>query len=191
MSRIRHRLTAVRLIKDLGGAVDSVDATIAFLAERFPRAFFVWEQRRRPLKTGIKDDILPALGGAVTEDALTAALRRYTSNSWYLRASLEPGTPRLNLDGCEAGHVTDEQAEYARQRLAELEKRRAQARAKAKPEVKAKAPRPSTKVPPPPVKSPPSRTKAPAPVAADTKKRIGLDELRAAAKARQQAKKDG
>ena len=40
---------------------------IAALADLFPAAFTVYEQRRRPLKIGIHDDILAAAGGAIAE----------------------------------------------------------------------------------------------------------------------------
>jgi sRNA-binding protein len=45
----------------------------------------MFEQRRRPLKIGIRLDVLAALDGAVTDTELGLALHYYTGNSWYLR----------------------------------------------------------------------------------------------------------
>lgn len=45
---------------------ESRDAT-TILSEWFPLAFFVFEQRRKPLKVGIYDDILQATARAIRQ----------------------------------------------------------------------------------------------------------------------------
>ena len=62
-----------------------MDVTIVALAERFPRAFFVYERRRRPLKVGIYDDFIAAARD-IPADELGVALRVYTRNLGYLLA---------------------------------------------------------------------------------------------------------
>ena len=39
-----------------------IDPVIALLCERFPKTFFMLERRRVPLKVGIFDDLVTALG---------------------------------------------------------------------------------------------------------------------------------
>jgi hypothetical protein len=71
---------------------------IAMLADRFPQSFFVAEQERRPLKTGIFRDIRAALGDGIDEFQLSAALAMYCRAVGYLRRCKE-GTPRIDLSG--------------------------------------------------------------------------------------------
>ena len=92
-------------------------AVIARLAEQFPKAFSVYERRRRPLKLGIHLDIAAATAGAVTEAELSAALRVYFSNSFYLRACTA-GAARIDLGGAPAGAVSANEAERAAEVLA-------------------------------------------------------------------------
>jgi ProP effector len=90
----------------------NVMATLALLAERWPRCFVIFEQRRRPLKIGIHTDILAALDGAVTPAKLGHALRAYVHNSVY-RSRLIAGATRVDLDGEPAGVVTKKEATSA------------------------------------------------------------------------------
>jgi ProP effector len=92
-------------------------ATIAALSEFFPRCFYLFEQRRRPLKVGIWNDIKAELGDAITNLELTYALRSYTNNRCYLQSCLTAGTPRIDLNGEVAGHVTESEAAHAAERL--------------------------------------------------------------------------
>jgi ProP effector len=101
---------------------DLARAVIALLAEQFPAAFSVLERHRKPLKLGIRDDVLAAMAGAVTAEEVTAALRFYTGNVGYLRTSIE-GAPRVGLDGQPAGQVSADEAAHARERLATRRKR--------------------------------------------------------------------
>ena len=93
-------------------------AAIEVLAEQYPQCFVVFEQRRRPLKLGIREDLITALAGAATAQELGFALKIYTSNSGYLRACKE-GAERVGLDGKVSGHVTADEAKDAATRLAQ------------------------------------------------------------------------
>jgi ProP effector len=129
---------------------------IELLAEQFPKCFAVYEQRRRPLKIGIYNELLAALDGAVTKRELHTALGVYTSNPAYLRA-LVAGAVRIDLNGVPAGTVTQDEAEHAKQRLIARRLKRLAA--------PTAAPSTSSISPPPP----------PSP------KRLGLADLKAAA----------
>jgi ProP effector len=108
-------------------------AVIELLAERWPAAFAVFEQRRQPLKIGIHIDILAALDGAVTKTELKLGLGYYTNNVGYLHA-LHEGAARIDLAGDAVGVVSAEAAQQAVQaldRLAAYRKLRQQQRIKA------------------------------------------------------------
>jgi len=136
-------------------------ALIAELAEAFPQTFFVDRVRRRPLKIGIRNDILAARPGLEPRD-LGLALKIYVSCFGYQR-QLANGTDRVDLNGEIAGKPTPGQIKggancvkhFNDKRMAAAKARREQAAA-----IKAKASAP-----------PPAR-------------RIGLADLRAAAAAR-------
>ena len=84
-------------------------AVIELLAERWPACFFVYEQHRRPLKIGIRDDILAAIDEiAVSKRGLRRAMRSYVGNEVYC-SRLVVGAERIGLDGQPAGIVTREQ----------------------------------------------------------------------------------
>jgi ProP effector len=140
----------------------TTQATIEALADLFPACFALFQQRRKPLKLGIRDDVLAALNGAITVKEAGLALKIYTSNRFYLQASIE-GAVRIDLNGNTAGHVTAEEAANAKQRLAAQ-------RDKWKRQLEAKA-----------------KAKATAEVKAKNAGRISLDGLRAAAQARRAA----
>src|SRR5262245_24827903 len=53
---------------------NEIAAVLALLAETWPKCFFLLEKRRKPLRTGIRDDILAVLDGAITPAELSAAL---------------------------------------------------------------------------------------------------------------------
>jgi sRNA-binding protein len=160
-------LTAEHVDERLGGQAKSTTSktqaaidTIGVLAEWFPAAFAVYEQRRRPLKLGIDHDLATATAGAITLKELKIALGFYVGNVGYLKACVE-GAARINLQGDAAGTVTPDEAKHARQRLKEAWARR---------KAKAKTQRPI--IP------------APSQSAAAPTKRASLADLRAAARAR-------
>lgn len=148
-----------------------VQAGIERLAEAFPQAFFIYEARRRPLKVGIRDDILAALDGAMDARELAIVLRFYSSNRGYLRAC-RAGAPRIDLEGNPAGAVTAEEATHAVERL--------QARAAKQARKAMAAPSPKPEPEPEPVPTP-------SPAQPGPPKRLGLRDLRQAAAQRKAA----
>jgi ProP effector len=91
-------------------------AAITVLADLFPACFAVFQERRKPLKLGIREEVIAALAGAAAPKEIALALRFYTSNTWYLRACIE-GAERVGLDGKASGQVSAEEADNAKQRL--------------------------------------------------------------------------
>jgi ProP effector len=92
---------------------ETVSAVLELLAQRWPQTFAIHEARRRPLKIGIHNDILAALGGAITPAELSTALACYTANLGYLRKLRRAGAARIDLNDKPAGEVTPEQANIA------------------------------------------------------------------------------
>lgn len=125
-----------------------VEQAQALLRERYPALFVAADPQ--PLKIGIHRDLLerhPELDLSGLKRALTLHTNRFS----YQKALTKPGATRVDLDGQPAGEVTAEQAEMARQRLAELK-----AALKAKDRTKpAKSPAPSTPAPTPAPTPPP------------------------------------
>ncbi len=115
-------------------AVDAVDAveaaapseagaptpaqTSARLTELFPALF---KGQPKPLKLRIQVDIQERSPGEFSKSALSAFFRRYTGATSYLIA-VSRGTHRFDLDGQEAGELTEEHRQVA---LDELTRRRA------------------------------------------------------------------
>jgi ProP effector len=133
-------------------------AVIALLAERWPRCFFVYEKRRKPLKIGVHLDVMAALGDTVSRTQLGIGLRYYVGNHCYLKACRE-GADRIGLDGQPSGKVSADEAKNSAASLAgRLAKKQTKKNAPASPAIAA------------------------------TPKRITLDDLRAAAARRQQDK---
>jgi ProP effector len=105
---------------------------IGLLAKMWPKCFSVYEGRRRPLKVGIKQDILAALAKAApvskpVRDRIAVALRSYVSNRVYL-SRMRAGAARVGLDGKPAGTVSAEEAQHAADRAAQLALRKQQRR---------------------------------------------------------------
>jgi ProP effector len=98
-------------------------ATIELLAETYPQCFSVFEKRRRPLKIGIRDDLIAALAGAITPKEAALALAIYCGNWCYLKACRE-GAPRIDLNGNVVGTVDADAANNAKQRLEQQRNRR-------------------------------------------------------------------
>jgi ProP effector len=111
-------------------------------ARWFPGVFIAeaWKDHR-PLAVGIS----VALRGAcplLTRDVIKQFMYGYTHRLRYLEACVV-GAERIGLDGWPAGVVTESEAEYARQTLAEIYERRKQhaeavktARKAGRPDVK-------------------------------------------------------
>src|SRR5262245_32696054 len=77
-------------------------AVLELLCAQFPRCFFRDEARRQPLKVGIHNDVLLALGDAVTPSELARALQVYVNNRIY-QSRLRLSATRIDLNGEPAG----------------------------------------------------------------------------------------
>src|SRR5262249_6315600 len=64
---------------------NAILAVISLLAEKCPSCFSIIESGRRPLKLGIRDDVLAALDGAISAGKVLAALRWCVSSPEYQR----------------------------------------------------------------------------------------------------------
>lgn len=95
-------------------------AIITQLAERWPKCFSVYEGRRRPIKVGIRADILDTVE---QWPGLSAALGSYVHNQAYLQ-TLVAGAERIDLAGEPAGVVTAAEAAVAAEELAARAMRR-------------------------------------------------------------------
>jgi ProP effector len=92
---------------------NAIVAVISLLAEKWPCCFSIPESRRRPLKLGIREDVLAALDGAIPAGKVSAALRWYVSSPEYQRR-LVHGAWRVDLNGRPAGTVSEEDEAHAR-----------------------------------------------------------------------------
>jgi ProP effector len=92
---------------------NAIVAVISLLAEKWPYCFSITETRRRPLKLGIREDVLAALGGAIPAGKVSAALRWYVSSPEHQRR-LVHGAWRVDLNGRPAGTVSQEDEAHAR-----------------------------------------------------------------------------
>jgi sRNA-binding protein len=90
--------------------------TIEVLAGLFPACFAVFQERRKPLKLGIREEVIAALAGAAAPKEIALALRFYTANTCYLKACVE-GAERVGLDDKASGQVSAGEADNAKQRL--------------------------------------------------------------------------
>jgi ProP effector len=98
-------------------------AVLELLCAQFPRCFFCDEARRQPLKVGVHNDVLLALGDAVTPSELGRALQIYVNNRIY-QSRLRPGATRIDLNGEPAGTVTAGEAAFARAKERERKEQR-------------------------------------------------------------------
>ena len=88
-------------------------AVLELLCAQFPRCFLRDEARRQPLKVGIHNDVLLALGDAVTPSELARALQVYANNRIY-QSRLRLSATRIDLNGEPAGTVSAAEAAFAR-----------------------------------------------------------------------------
>lgn len=94
-------------------------ATLRLMVEKFPAVFV--QGGPRPLKIGIRDDLLAAL--PETPPFLGIAIGFYCNSRAYLEACVA-GVPRVDLGGNPCGTVTPAEAAHAIEKLAKLAKRR-------------------------------------------------------------------
>lgn len=94
-------------------------ATIDWLAEHFPSAFFKQSKLVKPLKIGIFDDIIDFYerldSPPFSKKAIREALNYYSTSPGYLQ-NQKTNAARIDLFGNEVDIVTEEQAKYAFQR---------------------------------------------------------------------------
>lgn len=89
-----------------------IEACRTLLADRFPHAIALKGWPKKPLKVGILGDIVsasPDLDGHL----VSLTLRDYTAGPTYLESILTSEV-RVDLDGCQAGPVTESQRGHAR-----------------------------------------------------------------------------
>jgi sRNA-binding protein len=72
---------------------------ISMLCQKFPAAFFQFEERRKPLARGVHKEIALAMP-TLTKVQIRGALHFYTNNEGYCRACRD-GAARVNLMGHE------------------------------------------------------------------------------------------
>jgi ProP effector len=114
----------------------AAQSTITALADLYPACFAVFQERRKPLKVGIREEVIAALAGAASPKEIALALRMYCGNIGYLKACVE-GAPRIGLNGEAVGTVSAAEADNAKQRLEQQRARRhRQAAAETKPKTK-------------------------------------------------------
>jgi ProP effector len=156
----------------------TVDQTISALAELFPAVFVAdrWKPHK-PLKIGIHQDLIDA--GVLSPDECRDVLRLYTWRLQYQKV-VAAGGPRFDLDGHADGEVSPDEIAHAKAIVTAIEqKREAKARAIA---TEKKAARKAAKLPAP-TQAP--REVLPAPLVKP--RRLGLADLKAAARARREA----
>lgn len=85
----------------------------------YPRAFMPGQPQ--PLKIGIHEDLHTAEGGE--QKKIRRALAGYVKLPRYLRC-LKAGAVRLDLQGGNAGFVTEQEAEFAREQLEQWEEQK-------------------------------------------------------------------
>lgn len=91
----------------------------------FPKAFMPGQPQ--PLKIGIHEDLEAVEGG--DQKKIRRALAGYVKLPRYLR-SLKTGAVRLDLQGGNAGFVTQQEAEFAQQQLEQWEQQKEQKEAR-------------------------------------------------------------
>jgi ProP effector len=117
-----------------GHKLDFRKATIAQLAQLYPACFYVARRELRPLKIGIRRDLV-ALDLGIGRRELDSALAWYVNGIDYLQ-SLRVGADRIGLDGAPSGVVSQVDEAHAREKLAVPGARRVNVRVEQKPRIK-------------------------------------------------------
>ncbi|MGJ3500940.1 ProP expression regulator [Piscirickettsia salmonis] len=111
---LKHQADAKKS-KKLAEAKQANIQAMDLLLQSFPAAFDL--HNRKPLKTGIKDELATwAADNSISKKALSGALRYYTSGNSYLHATVN-NNQRINLQGTEVEEVSAEQKQYAQMLL--------------------------------------------------------------------------
>jgi ProP effector len=146
---------------------------LAKLAAAYPKAFFLDQADRRPLKLGIHHDLLGA-DMALSRTEVRQAVGWYCQSPGYLAAMVE-GAVRIDLNGMPAGTVTTEAiaAAVKAAQLSQKMRERRDAKAERKAVTAAVAPE--------------QQTEKPAALKNGNAIKLSLADLRAAAARRRQA----
>jgi len=116
--------------KPIDPKLQAIFDALSWLKQTFPKAFLSPPAKILPLKVGIGHDIAAYLKEKNAEQfsltLLRKALSMYTKNFRYLTASAKIGNIRIDLEGNQAGEVSEEQAKYAQEKLTELKEKRKQ-----------------------------------------------------------------
>ncbi len=94
---------------------------LAYWVKTYPRSFMPGQPQ--PLKVGIHEELLAAEGGDMKK--IRRTLASYVKVPRYLRC-MRKGAVRLDLQGNNAGFVTEEEASFAATHLLELEQHKKQ-----------------------------------------------------------------
>lgn len=90
--------------------------TFEWLIKTFPQTFFTDKENIRPLKLGIIDDILNYLShcnqSSISRSKIRQSIQHYARRLPYLK-QLQFEASRIDLQGREAGFVTEEEEELA------------------------------------------------------------------------------
>jgi sRNA-binding protein len=145
----------------------------------FPRTFFIYEKKRRPLKDGIDIDLVPVVEDTISGPELRRAIEHYCGNVAYLRGLIQ-GAVKIDLEGRPAGSVSVDEEVAAKEWLARREQQ-TKADRKAIPSLnvpeRASEPQPTS----------PTAERSPSP-SSQGLKRLGLADLKSAWQQRQAAK---
>lgn len=98
-------------------------AALQLLMETYPKTFD--RGNVRPLKIGIQEDLVA--DEKVAKNKIKRALASYVRSLNYYR-SLREGAERVDINGEAAGLVTKEESAYAKDKLKEINKERAEKR---------------------------------------------------------------
>jgi ProP effector len=91
------------------------------LATLYPLCFFRTHELRRPLKIGIREDII-AQHPELQPDMIVSALQIYTRCAPYW-STLKAGAARIDLEGNVVGEVTLEDEQAAKRKIAKAARR--------------------------------------------------------------------
>jgi sRNA-binding protein len=102
---------------------DDYNQFILMLVDHYPKCFFEEGRLRRPLKQDIVTDIKKDTSFDVTPERITAAVQWYQSHIGY-DYNTTAGAKRIDLQGRDAGTVTEQEALAAKQRIDDFHKMR-------------------------------------------------------------------
>lgn len=114
------------LMNEQSPNLNSNKTIIDFLVQQFPNCFDV-TNAPKPLKIGIFQELAERLNSEDDENSslsktkLRQALRTYTSNWRYLHC-IKIGSHRVDLDGNIVSEITEEEQQFAQEKLAESRK---------------------------------------------------------------------